>query len=408
MNKKFKQVVIAGASTFYVKNLGDEAMLLNLVQSIKRFNKNIKIVLLARHPNKKLDKMYGIKSIKTFEFDKRQLSVGKFFFGLNSNDNTQHLETIRKTLTKSDALILAGNLFMELFPNSFLKGIGSYSAFLGTLAKFFRLKIYLTSVNLLNHTKSEITQQYLTFFSDNAQKVCVRENNSYRNFIKFNFNQRKLKVIGDSAFGIKININNNLVKKICPPLFIKNNVKFIGVCIRAEYWKKQNFNKIFKQYAKILSKVALKTNSKLIFIPNAFSKARPWMDDRVVNKKIIKFLDKKVQHFSIKKELNLFEVYNIISKLDMHITNRRHSGIFALSQKIQTIFFETSLKGHLKPLLESLNLQKNIMDLNNKNENLVEKILRAWKARDHVKKIYQKKIFPLKKRVRKEFNSLIN
>lgn len=405
---KIKQVIIAGASTFYVKNLGDDAMLLNLVQSIKRYDKSIKIILLARHPNKELDKMYGIKSIKTFEFDKRKSSIGNFFFGLNSDDNTGHLEKIKKTLNKSDALILAGNLFMELFPNSFLKGIASYSAFLGTLAKFFNLKIYLTSVNLLNHTKSDITKQYLSFFSDNAKKVCVREDNSYKNFLKFKFNPRKLKVIGDTAFGIKINNNDNLVKKICPSLFKKNDVKFIGVCIRVEYWKKQNLNKIFKKYAKILSKLALKTNAKLIFIPNAFSKARPWMDDRVVNREIAKLLDKKVKYFSINQELNLFEVYNIISKLDMHITNRRHSGVFALSQKIQTIFFETSLKGHLKPLLDSLSLHNNIIDLENRTENIVNKILRAWKTRNYIRKIYQKKIFPLRKRVQREFNILVN
>lgn len=405
---KIKRVIIAGASTFYVKNLGDDAMLLNLVQSIKRFDKSIKITLLARHPNKKLDKMYGIKSIKTFEFDKRKSSIGNFFFGLNSNDNTEHLEKIKKTLNKSDAIILAGNLFMELFPNSFLKGIASYSAFLGTLAKFFNLKIYLTSVNLLNHTKSDITKQYLSFFSDNAKKVCVREDNSYKNFLKFKFNQRKLKVIGDTAFGIKINNNDNLVKKICPTLLKKDDIKFIGVCFRVEYWKKQNLNKIFKKYAIILSRVALKTHSKLIFIPNAFSKARPWMDDRVVNREISKLLDKKVQYFSINRELNLFEVYNIISKLDMHITNRRHSGVFALSQKIQTIFFETSLKGHLKPLLDSLGLHNNIVDLDNKTKNIVNEILRAWKTKNYIKKIYQKKIFPLKKRVRREFNILVN
>ena len=41
--KKIKQVIIAGASTFYVKNLGVVAMLLNLVQSIKNYDKKIKL-----------------------------------------------------------------------------------------------------------------------------------------------------------------------------------------------------------------------------------------------------------------------------------------------------------------------------------------------------------------------------
>merc|ERR1712167_55231 len=98
-------------------------------------------------------------------------SLGKYFFGLNSNDKTDHIDDIKKEFTNSDMLILAGNLFMEIFPNSFLRGLGSYTSLLGVLAKFYKLNVYMTSVNLLNHTKSELTKQYLNFFSDTAKKV---------------------------------------------------------------------------------------------------------------------------------------------------------------------------------------------------------------------------------------------
>jgi len=407
--KKFKQVIIAGASTFYVKNLGDDAMLLNLVQSIKNYDKKIRIILLARHPNKKLDRLYGIKSIKNLEFDKRSASLGKYFFGLNSNDKTEHLDTIKKEFANSDMLILAGNLFMEIFPNSFLKGLGSYTSLLGILAKFYNLKIYMTSVNLLNHTKSELTRQYLKFFSDSVEKVCVRENNSFKNFTKLKFNSKKIKILGETAFGIEIKKNERLVKKICPELIKKKNHSFLGVCLRVEYWKKKdNFKNFFIKYAKILSKVALETKSKLVFVPNSFSKASRWMDDRIVHKKIIKLLDKKVKYVSINKELNIFEAYNIISKLNFHITNRRHSAVFALSQKIPTIIFETSMKGHLKPLVKKLNLNENLMDLRNNEKKIALKILRIWKNINVFNKAYKEKILPLKEAVKKEFSFLIN
>ena len=407
--KKIKKVIIAGASTFYVKNLGDDAMLLNLVQSIKNFDKKIKIILLARHPNKELDKLYGIKSIKNLEFDKRSSSLGKYFFGLNSNDKTDHIDEIKKEFTNSDMLILAGNLFMEIFPNSFLRGLGSYTSLLGVLAKFYKLNVYMTSVNLLNHTKSELTKQYLNFFSDTAKKVLVRETNSYKNFTKFKFNPKKIKILGETAFGIDIRKNEGLVKKICPELITKKNDSFIGVCLRVEYWKKKNnLKKFFVKYAKILSKVALETKSKLVFIPNSFSKASPWMDDRLVHKEIIKFLDREVKYSLINKELNIFEVYNIISKLKFHITNRRHSAVFALSQKIPTIIFETSMKGHLKPLTKKINLNKNLVDLRNNEKKIVLQILRILKNRNVFNKAYKEKILPLKRTVKKEFSFLIN
>ena len=82
---KNKKIVIAGTSTFTVKNLGDEAMLVNLVQSIRRYRNKTKIILICRHPSKKIDKLYNLKTIKNLEFDKKEDSINNFFYGFNSN-----------------------------------------------------------------------------------------------------------------------------------------------------------------------------------------------------------------------------------------------------------------------------------------------------------------------------------
>ena len=74
--KKFKKIIIAGSSTFTVKNLGDEAMLLNMIQCLKKQSPKTKITLLCRHPSRKIEKLYGLKSVKNFEFKD---SIGKFF-----------------------------------------------------------------------------------------------------------------------------------------------------------------------------------------------------------------------------------------------------------------------------------------------------------------------------------------
>ena len=50
----------------------------------------------------------------------------------------------------------------------------------------------------------------------------------------------------------------------------------------------------FKKQAKILGKISELTGATLLFVPNGFSKARKWMDDRDVHKEIIKRLSKKL------------------------------------------------------------------------------------------------------------------
>ena len=90
-------------------------MLLNLIQAIKRYDKKIKITLLSRHPSKYFDKLYGIKTIKNFEFNKRKQSIGKFFYGFNSNKHFPHIDKVRNELIKADMFILAGNLLWNYF-----------------------------------------------------------------------------------------------------------------------------------------------------------------------------------------------------------------------------------------------------------------------------------------------------
>ena len=113
IRKKFKKVIIAGSSTFTVKNLGDEAMLLNMIQCLKKNNPRVRITLLCRHPGKYIEKLYGIKTIKNFEFDKKKDSIGKFFLGFNGEKKLSNLENIKKELETSDAIFLGGNIFFE-------------------------------------------------------------------------------------------------------------------------------------------------------------------------------------------------------------------------------------------------------------------------------------------------------
>ena len=79
-------------------------MLLNLIQAIKRYDKKIKITLLSRHPSKYFDKLYGIKTIKNFEFNKRK-QFHKFFYGFNSNKHFLYIDKVRNELIKADMFI---------------------------------------------------------------------------------------------------------------------------------------------------------------------------------------------------------------------------------------------------------------------------------------------------------------
>jgi len=406
-----KKIVIAGASTFTVKNLGDEGMLLNLVQAIKRHNKKIKITLLSRHPSKYFDKLYGIQTIKNIEFDKRTQSIGNFFYGFNSTEHQKHLDLIRKKLEKADMFILAGNIFMELFPNTFLRGVASYATTMALFSKFCNTKVYITSLNVISEFRSPIVKEYLNFLSRVTKKVLVREQNARKNLLKINFNPNKVSVEGESAFGVDVPIKKEIIKKfIKNKKLLENKKKLISVCIRVEYWKnnfdpkiKSNF---FTKHANVLTKISEKTGATLIFVPNQFFGWTKWQDDRIIHKEIIKRLGSKAKYISINKELNVFESINLHSISDFHITNRRHSVVFAAMNKISPVIVNTSLKGHLEPLSKDINLSENLINFNDNERKIVSKIFNLWKKRSSsVKKMYPR-VKKLKSQARDQFKKL--
>lgn len=404
--KKIRKIIIAGASTFTVKNLGDEAMLLNLVQCIKRYDRKIEIILICRHPSKKIDKLYGIKTIKNLEFDKKSDSVGKYFYGFNSASFSKNLDDIKKNFENSDMLILTGNVFIDISPNSFLRGLSSFTAQMGVLAKFFNLKFYVTSLNVLVKPKPGLTREYLSFFSKNVSKISVRESHSFKYLKEFKFGN-KLKKCGETAYGIEIKNDSKVFKRyIKNKKILLNKTNVFGVNVRAEYWDNVNKN-IFKKHAKVLSNLAKRTNSTLLFIPNGFYYLN-WMDDRIVHKEIIKHLDKDVKFEAINKELNIFEVYNLFSCLNFHYTNRRHSVVFAAMQGSSTAVINTSLKGHLDPLTRDLNIRENLINFSEKDQKIINKIYNLWLKRKKTEVILKRKVKIFKVKARKQFTQLIN
>ncbi len=401
--KKFKKIIIAGSSTFTVKNLGDEAMLLNMIQCLKKQSPKTKITLLCRHPSKKIEKLYGLKSVKNFEFDRKKDSIGKFFLGFNSQKKAKNLYQIKREFEGADAIFLGGNILMEIRENSFLRGVASHTILLVQFARLFGLKVYMFGINVVTDIKSKLMMDYVNFLSNLTEKVLVREKSAKDYLVKANFNPKKIHIGSDPAFGISFKHDDKIVKKICPKLLKKK--KFIGVCIRTEYWKFKNIKEFYLKHAKILSFIAGYTQSTLVFIPNCFyNESHPLQDDRVIHKQIIKRLNSDVDYILLNKEQNIFENLNLISKVDFHITNRRHSFIFAALNNITGAIYDIKFKGHLKPLVKELNIEECLINFDADTNSIIKKIKFLYDNKTKIVHKTKKKIKILTKNARDNIN----
>ena len=86
--------VITGASTYGVRNMGDDAMFANMVQGLHANDPEAEIIFLARHPDVEYDKLFNIHSIKNLDHDSNEAAAGRMFFGFNSGDDQANIRNI--------------------------------------------------------------------------------------------------------------------------------------------------------------------------------------------------------------------------------------------------------------------------------------------------------------------------
>jgi hypothetical protein len=253
----------------------------------------------------------------------------------------------------------------------------------------------LYGVNVVNKIKQKTTKDHAKFVLGVAKKITVRENSAKKLLLGLGTSGRKIKVLGDPAFGLNFSNNKNKAYKILSKckINIKKNEKIIGVCLREEYWKignKELQRKRFIKIAKILDSFAKKHNVSFLFIPNCTYKfGNKWQDDRKVHLEIKKRLNRKTNSYLINKQLDVFETINIFSILDMHITNRRHSFVFAALQNVHSIIFNDhsgSMPNHQLPVAKDLKMKQQVLSLNLNLNMLINKISFNWENRMSYKK----------------------
>lgn len=404
------KIVITGASTYGVDNMGDDGMLATLVQGLRDQCKNPEITFLARHVDKNYDDIFGFHSIKNLDHDNKKQSEGRFFFGMNKGDRTKNLYLIKEKIDEADLLIIGGNSFMELSKNNFLRGVSSYSATLATLAKFCNTPYALYGVNVVDKIKSDVTIQHAKFLCENATSVTMREESGKNYLLDLGINGKNIHVLGDPVFGMKVVKNNLRVNTI-----IKNNKinlldkPTIGISFRHEYWKgtETQYFDINSKFARLLDEISDILDCQFLFIPNCtYTFGHKWQDDRLTHRDIVNHMKNKKIAFNIEEKLSVFDTFKLFNLLDIHISNRRHSCIFAAMNNVPFLTINVSLEGHLSPLLKELNVPNQLASLDDM-QNLKDKILETWKNKDTLIQTIIPKINALKELSQKHVETII-
>ncbi len=409
------KILITGASTYGVKNLGDDAMLLTLVQQIKKLIPKVDIVFICRHPSLKYDSDFGFRSIKNFDHDNREDSIGRYFYGFNPGDKNTVCSKLTDEFKNADLLILGGNLFMEISENSLMRGVSSYSSLMTTIAKLFGVDIAIYGLNVVSKPKSQITIDHCKYVITNSKKVSLREENALNNLKKIGINGDNLNVFSDPAWGIETSSNLTLTKKVLD----KNKIIFspddplITLSFRIKYWNEDHNNlEIYKQkLKKIIELIHSKLNANFLFIPNCtYRGVNIFQDDRYVHDQICKYLNSKGMDyvFQINDELSIDETLSLLNISNFHFSNRRHSCVFAALKNVNFIMIDNiGMQDHLKPILNEVDMKDNYINIEDNAEIIVSKFEEIYSRNNMLSKHLNEKTKILSRKAKEQVSYIL-
>ncbi len=395
-----KKIVVAGASTYGVKNLGDDAMFCNLVEGLRRNLQDCEITFLARHPDPQFDEAFGVRSIKNFEHDSKAQSIGRWFHGFNPGDSGDHFLPIRHAIESCDLLVIGGNSFMEVSESDFLRGVVSYSALLATWAQLFQKPYVLYGV-AAHPLEGNLTKQLARFLCGNAEIVTVREEYTKEQLVKAGVEGVNICVLADPAFGLDPNWDQEQAMAIlCQEKITLSGKPLIGIGFRHMYWKWSDVeaNNYAAKMGKLSDFMIKEFDAELLFIPNCtYQVDTPNEDDRVIAEAVRGHMEEPHKAHFIRGEYQLKHILSLFPLLSLHVSNRRHSCIFAALHRVPIVSMGAGNLWHFNPFLEVLGVPEQVMNFTEGGlEDLKETLAVSWKNRDNISGKMAEKLLSLR------------
>jgi polysaccharide pyruvyl transferase CsaB len=345
MNQHSQNIVVCGH--YGSTNIGDEAIGLSIIQSLKKTNPDSNITFLSYNPEN-TKRHLGVKSEYLLPLGVRSLLKGKLFKTL-------------KVIKNCDKFILGGGgLFTDekLFA-VFLWGIHAFWAY-----RYKKPVIMLgQSVGPLN---TGVGKWIVKKCFNKATEIDVRDTESKQFLINLGI-KKEIQVSSDLVFNLKIEerFNNEELNKKVEQLKLKG---YFIVSLRN--WPK-NTKILYKKINRVLYEIIDKYKLLPVFIPfQHLHQNDEELMHKIIEQSLVKYpiLIQKFDH-------NVFKVLSVIKNAEFTLGMRLHSLIFSIIQKVPVIALSYSPK--INNMLNDQGLSEFIVKLDDPDKilSLVDKIM---------------------------------
>ena len=361
-----------------IKSIGDDAMMVALVDGLRKITSSVDVTVLSRHPNesKEYYAQYDVKVIPNLDHSSSKAARGRRFYGFNKGDDTEHLVKIRNEIKHSDLVIIGGGDAFFDISNGIYRGPGVYLALICTIARFFEKPIFLAGISVVPFHTSE-GLDIAKHICENSEIIALRDKNSIKVLANngINVNENKVHILPDPAIGLDSCLSTKLNTEFNQLQNCSNNRILIGISLRSMYWKWDSalLSNFYDKMAAICDELIDKFSATLVFIPHCYYNLDgPEQDDRYINQNVLSKMTNPEYCVQINEYHDVRSVLKMYKSLNLVIGMRHHSVVFATRACVPSIALSYSLK--VKSFMEEFGLDDYVISI---DEITIERILSA-------------------------------
>lgn len=321
-------------------NSGDEAILTTIYNNIQKMDKNINITVLSRDPEETRAE-YGFQDVVS-RFD---------FFKVLSE------------IKKCDILLSGGGSLLQ--DTTSTRSL-MYYLFIIEWAKIMHKKVMLYA-NGIGPVSKDKNRKMVKRVVSKADIITLREDDSKKELLSMGIPDDKLFVTADPVFTMEAETRTRS-KELLKEAGIPNDKGIIGISVRN--WK--NDSDFTEKFACICDRIYEKFDKNIVFIvmhnPN----------DTNISKRVMEKMKNK--SYILEKRYYPKEIMGMIGEMDLILSMRLHTLIFATKQRVPIVGFVYDPK-----INNYLNLLKmpNGGDVNNINiDKTLEEVEEVLENRD--------------------------
>jgi polysaccharide pyruvyl transferase CsaB len=334
-------ILISGYYGF--ENSGDDAILLAILDNLRRYKSDVKILVLSKKPEE-TKKIYGVDTADRFNFNEVLHAMKNSRVFLNGGGNLIQDESSTRSLMYYLATIY--------------------------MAKKLGLKVMLYS-NGIGAVSKKLNRLITSLVINKADMITLREEISLREIISLNIKRPKVMVTADPAFTL-LPCDEQEAAALLEKEGIRRDKPLVGISIRK--WK--NAQHYLKQIAQAADYMQEAYAVQPVLIPMHYPHDVEISSDLAA-------LMKHKPHI-ISNKYNVRQTLGIIGSMDMILGMRLHALIYGVSLQVPVIglIYDPKVEGFLQYAKQPSAGYVESLDL----DRLVHTIDEVWKNRLQIKK----------------------